>query len=169
MSAVRFQLLFGPASTRPYRMGRPQTDPLPQDDRSGGKPQPNGAKTILAPVVVLAAGEPTDWYGWRLMGANNREMGRSARSFISYPQTRWAVRQLQKHADRLVRCSLVDPATGRWGWRLDLDNAAVAVSSRWYERDHDSRLGMAKFVALVPQAALSDGVVTLYVRRGSMS
>jgi hypothetical protein len=108
-----------------------------------------------------------EWYGWRLMGANNRELGRSALSFVSYPQTRWAVRQLQMQVDQLVRRTLVDPGTGRWSWRIELDNEAVAVSARWYERDHDSRLAMAKFVALMPEAELVDGVVTLYDRRGS--
>jgi hypothetical protein len=103
------------------------------------------------------------------MGANNRELGRSARSFASYPLARRAVMHLQEHADRLVRRTEIDPASGRWRWRLDLDNAAVAVSGRWYERDHDSRLGMAKFVTLIPEAELTDGVVTMPDRRGAAS
>jgi hypothetical protein len=110
-----------------------------------------------------------DWYGWRLMGANNRELGRSARSYPSYPGARRAVWYLQQHANRLVRTTLVDPATGRWGWRLDLDDKAVAVSGRWYERDHDSRVGMDKFVTLIPDAELADGVVTMHDRRRSVS
>ena len=108
-----------------------------------------------------------DWYGWRLMGANNRELGRSAHSYHSYPGARRAVRHLQQHANRLVRMTVIDPATGRWGWRLDLDDRAVAVSGRWYERDHDSRLGMDKFVDLIPDAELAEGVVTLHDRRRS--
>jgi hypothetical protein len=79
---------------------------------------------------------------------------------------RRAVTHLQQHADRLVRRTEVDPATGRWSWQLDLDNTAVAVSGRWYERDHDSRLGTAKFVTLIGEAELTDGVVTLPERRG---
>src|SRR5215467_5183199 len=108
-----------------------------------------------------------DWYCWRLMGANNRELGRSALSYPSYPGARRAVRYLQQHANRLVRTTVIDPATGRWGWRLDLDDKAVAVSGRWYERDHDSRLGMDKFVDLIPDAELAEGVVTLHDRRRS--
>ena len=138
MSRVRFQLLFGPASTHPYRM-------------RGSVNHDQG---------------PGDWYGWRLMGANNRELGRSAHSYTSYPLARRAVAHLQAHADQLVRRTEVDPATGRWSWRLDLDNRAVAVSGRWYERDHDSRLGMAKFVTLIGEAELIDGVVTMPERRG---
>jgi hypothetical protein len=151
MSRVRFQLLFGPASTHPYRMSRPEHDDAdPTERRWSG----NGVQ---------------DWYGWRLMGANNRELGRSARSFASYPLARRAVMHLQQHADQLVRSTEVDPATGRWRWRLDLDNTAVAISGRWYERDHDSRLGMAKFVTLVSEAELTDGVVTMPERRNGTS
>jgi hypothetical protein len=143
MSGVRFQLFFGPASTHPYRME--WSLPGAESDRATAR----------------------DWYGWRLIGANNRELGRSARSFVSYPRTRAAVRYLQQQVDQLVPLTLPDPATGRWGWRIELDNQPVAVSARWYERDHDSRAGLAKFVALLPAAELADGVVTLYERRDS--
>jgi len=124
-------------------------------------PPADGVDAVVAPDDRPAR----EWYGWRLIGANNRELGRSARSFVSYPQTRWAVRSLQKEHDRLVPRSLADPATGRWSWRVELDNQPVAVSARWYERDHDSRAGVAKFVALLPVAELVDGLVTLYGRR----
>jgi hypothetical protein len=117
----------------------------------------------------VADAEGNDRYRWRLLGANNRELGRSARGYDSYPGAQRAVRYLQDHADRLVRATVIDPATGRWGWRLDLDDRAVAVSGRRYERDHDSRLGMDKFVNLVPEAALVDGVVTMHDRRRNAS
>ena len=143
MSRVRFQLLFGPSSAHPYRMDWS----LPTDGSANGR----------------------EWYGWRLMGANNRELGRSAHSYPSYPVVRKAVRDLQAHANRLVRATVIDPATGRWGWRLDLDDRTVAVSGRWYERDHDSRVGMDKFVNLVPSAELVDGVVTVHDRRRTVS
>jgi hypothetical protein len=122
--------------------------------------------TTLLPVVADSAGRG-DWYGWRLMGANNRELGRSALSFVSYQLARRSVMQLKEGIGRLVQHSTTDPATGRWGWRLDLDGLAVAVSGRWYERDHDGRLGAAKFVALTVEAELPEGVVTLHERRGA--
>jgi hypothetical protein len=148
MSHVRFQVLFGPASVRPQRMGWPA---------------PAGPVESLATMTVALG----DWYGWRLIGANNRELGRSALTFLSYQAARRAIRQLKAGLGRLVRESTNDPATGRWGWRLDLDGTTVAISGRWYERDHDSRLGVAKFVALTAEADLTDGVVTLRERRSS--
>lgn len=116
------------------------------------------------PAVVSIA-ETGDWYGWRLIGANNRELGRGARGFDTYQLARRAVGQLKETLGRLTHSSTTNPATGRWGWRFDLDGVAVAVSGRWYERDHDGRIGAAKFLALAPHADLADGVVTLHVRR----
>ncbi len=112
---------------------------------------------------------PADWYGWRLMGANHRELGRSAESFDSYPAARRAVLDLQQHVTRMVARTVADPATGRWSWRLELDGRAVAVSGRWYERDHDSRLGLDRFLHLLGDAELADGVVTVHERRGRAS
>jgi hypothetical protein len=164
MSQVRFQVLFGPASLHPQRMDRPLSASIDL-----GAPALRGMDTTavaarMLPVVADPAGRG-DWYGWRLMGANNRELGRSALSFLSYPLARRAVMQLKRGIERLVPHSTTDPLTGRWGWRLDLDDLAVAVSSRWYERDHDGRLGAAKFVALTVEAELPEGVVTLHERR----
>ncbi len=140
LSPVRFQVLFGVASVAwPWRTGDPGSV------LSGG----NGA-----------------WYGWRLIGANNRELGRSAIGFGSYQGARLAVLHLQRGTGRLVQHSITDRATGRWGWRFELDGATVAVSGRWYERDQEARLGAAKFVSLALRAALVDGVLALPDRRG---
>jgi hypothetical protein len=141
MSRVRFQLLFIPPSTRANWSGT-------NDD------------------TKIDAGER---YSWRLMGANNRELGRSAQHYESYAGARRAVGELQRHADRLVCTTLVDRGTGRWGWRIDLDGGTVAVSGRSYERDHDSRLGMDKFLGLLSEADLLDAVVALRDRRRSRS
>jgi hypothetical protein len=138
VSQVRFQVLFGPASLHPQRMG--------WFDRS--ESPGHGS-----------------WYGWRLMGANNRELGRSARSFGSYPLTCRAVAELQRDVGRLAVRSVPDATTGRWVWWLDLDGAAVAASGRWYEREHDARHGAARFVSQTARAGLADGVVTLHERR----
>jgi hypothetical protein len=151
-SRVRFQVLFGPASLHQQRMGWP----APVED----------AASTLEVADTTARPQADNWYGWRLMGANNRELGRSAMSFLSYPLARAAVTRLQDGCDRLVRHTLVDPASGRWSWRLDLDAVPVAISGRWYEREHDSRLGADTFVRLIADADLAHGMVTLRDRRG---
>jgi len=172
MSQVRFQVLFGPASVRPHRMGWPRpTGPVESMVTMSGAGAAGGARTAggaLRPVTPASeAAGYGEWYGWRLIGANNRELGRSAMTFLGYQSTRRAVSQLKDGLGRLVPGSTNDPATGRWGWRLELDGTTVAISGRWYEREHDSRLGAAKFVTMSAEADLADGVVTLRERRTS--
>ncbi|WP_432835304.1 hypothetical protein [Dactylosporangium sp. CA-092794] len=108
---------------------------------------------------------PGEWYAWRLIGANNHELGRSALIFPSYQLAIDGIAELKEGLARLVQLPIYDRPTGRWGWRLELDGAAVATSGRWYKRDHDSALGAAKFVALSPEAELADSVVPLHDRR----
>ena len=122
-----------------------------------------GPASLLPQRMAPVAGG--DWYSWRLITANNRDLGRSAVSVVSYQLARRAVLQLRLVVRRLVQHSTNDPVTGRWGWRFDLDGVPVAASGRWYERDHDARLGAAKFLTLVPEAELIEGVVTLHDRR----
>ena len=183
MSQVRFQVLFGPASLHPRRMSWPMpagTDEALAEGEDVSawverlRTEPQGAVEIAGGVAAVpplaappkAAAEGGSWYGWRLIGANNRELGRSALSFASYQLARRAILQLKQGIGRLVHHSTTDPRTGRWGWRMDLEESAVAISSRWYERDHDGRIGAAKFVTLTADAELAEGVVTLHVRRG---
>ncbi|GAA3457923.1 hypothetical protein GCM10018962_97570 [Dactylosporangium matsuzakiense] len=135
MPQVRIQVLCGPAAVHPHRMGRSA---------------PAGAG---------------DWYAWRLIGANNHELGRSARSFGSYRQALDAFAELRAGADRLVRRPVHDRSTGRWGWRLELGGVAVAASGRWYQRDQDSLLSAAKFVELTAGAEPAESVVALQSRR----
>jgi hypothetical protein len=181
MSQVRFQILFGPASLRPRQMSWPLPAGADNGPAAGQDvqawverllPGPQEAAematgtTIIAAVAPpVAAPQPGSWYGWRLIGANNRELGRSAVSFVSYQLARRAILQLKQGIGALVHHSMTDPRTGRWGWRFDLEESAVAVSSRWYERDHDGRTGAAKFVALTADAEMAEGVVTLHERR----
>jgi hypothetical protein len=117
-------------------------------------------QVLYGPAVTQAR----ERYGWRLMGANNRELGRHAVSFVSYQGALRAIRHLKRGAGRALPYPTTDPRSGRWGWRIDLDGASVAVSGRWYERDHDARLGAARFVSLIREAAVSDRVVTRYGR-----
>lgn len=178
MSQVRFQVLFGPASLHPRRMSWPlpagAEGALTEGEDAQAwvvrlRPSPEGVVDVVtvSPQQALTAQQTAggSWYGWRLIGANNRELGRSALSFASYQLARRAIVQLKQGIGRLVHHSTTDPRTGRWGWRFDLEDDAVAVSSRWYERDHDGRVGAAKFVALTAEADLADGVVTLRERR----
>jgi hypothetical protein len=135
MPHVRVQVLCGPASVHPRRMGWP--------------------------AGSISHGE---WYAWRLIGTNNHELGRSAVSSGSYESALAAFDELRDGLDRAVQLPVAERPTGRWGWRLELDGAPVAVSGRWYQRDKLSLLGAAKFVALCAGAEPAEGVVALLDR-----
>jgi|GEM_PF-3534930 len=162
MSQVRFQVLFGLSPAN--RPGRAGPAAVIAADRNLGATPVWG--TGAAGPVAAASGGHHNRYGWRLIGANNRELGRSALGFGSYHGARSAVVALQRSLGSFVQHLTTDPATGRRGWHVEVDGACVAVSGRWYERDHDARLGAAKFVALALRAAVVDGVVAVHERRG---
>ncbi|MGI5247375.1 hypothetical protein [Dactylosporangium sp. CA-139066] len=154
MPHVRIQVLCGPASVHPHRMGWSLAT-VPVEALSAAGSADSAARAIWR----------GEWYAWRLIGTNNHELGRSALSFPSYRLALDAFAELTEGLDRLVPQAVRDRPTGRWGWRLELDGAAVAISGRWYKRDQDSRLGAAKFLELSADAELADTVVTMADRR----
>jgi hypothetical protein len=155
MPQVRLQVLYGPASVHPHRMGW-SLAPVPVEALAAA------GSTESTPRDAAWRGE---WYAWRLIGTNNHELGRSALSFPTYEQALGAFAELQEGLDRLVQVPSYDRPAGRWGWRLELDGAAVAISGRWYQRDQDSLLGAAKFVELSAEAELAETVVAMHERR----
>jgi hypothetical protein len=93
------------------------------------------------------------WIAWRLAGANNRELGRSARVYPDLLACRESIMRLR--ADMSAAQSLVamDYPSGLWRWQLDLAGATVAVSARSHRRERDCRYNLRQFVAATLAAA----------------
>ncbi len=91
--------------------------------------------------------------GWRFLAANNRDVARSAVDFGAVASCVLAAENLQRRVEDAVA---VASRTGRaeWTWRLRLDAADVAVSSRTYQRRLQCEAACALFVSLVADAAL---------------
>jgi len=91
--------------------------------------------------------------GWRFLAANNRDVARSAGDFGGLAGCVQAAQDLQRRVDDAVA---VSARTGRaeWTWRLRLDAADVAVSSRTYQRRLQCEAACALFVSLVADAVL---------------
>lgn len=100
-----------------------------------------------APVV-----EPT--YSWRLIGANNRPIGRSAVGYADLASC-MAVVQLISTLD-LAGCLklLVDVDTGLWNWRLHLGDQALALSARSYQRKRECVYSAESFAAIAATATV---------------
>ena len=99
--------------------------------------------------------------GWRLLGANNRELGRGAGLFPDLESCQAAVRDL------VARLASASPGitsdsgnTGAWSWRLDLGGRAVAVSCRTYLRHRECTYSLAHFIGAAPEAIVATALST---------
>ena len=77
------------------------------------------------------------WVAWRLTGANHRELGRSARVFPDLATARLDALALHDRIPDAEALIVTVPNTGTWGWRLTVDEVAVATSSRGYARHRE--------------------------------
>jgi hypothetical protein len=104
---------------------------------------------------VSAAGTGTaTGVTWRLLSSNNRDLGRSAEIFPDVRSCQVMVRRLQLLVGDVT---VIQMRAGRvdWSWRVRLEGAEVAVSSRTYQRRIQAESACTVFLALVPEAAVA--------------
>ena len=141
MAEPRFQLLMGAS-----RQSSPRVVRVP-----GGAttPAPRRARQVT----------------WRLLGANNRELGRSARSFSDQAECCAAIERLKSEMTSAdPRMAILDPR-GSWGWQLLLDGDEQAVSARLFSRLRECRYSLEQFLDKVPDAGLTVSPPTALDRR----
>ena len=107
--------------------------------------------------VVGGAAANGSWFAWRLLGGNNRELGRSAQVHPSPAACRDAAVEVRNRIAALTSVLATDARQGQWRWRLDDADAAVAVSSRLYLRQRECTYNLAQFIAGAPIAELWGG------------
>jgi len=96
--------------------------------------------------------------GWRVLGANNRELGRSAGPFWRADEAYQAVHEAQAVLERTVTRFWADDL-GEWFWNISLDGEQLAVSSRGYRRQRECIYSIEQFREHFPIAK----VVVLHV------
>lgn len=96
-----------------------------------------------------AASQPC--FVWRLVGPNNRELGRSAQAYTDPAACRAGISFLRRQLDHLEARVWCDDST-RWLWRLDLNGTPVANSARAYMRRREAVFNLEQFLAAVPGA-----------------
>ena len=74
--------------------------------------------------------------GWRVIGANNRELGRGAGPFWQVDQAYQAADDAQAALERTVTRFWADDLRG-WFWNVSLDGEQLAVSGRGYRRQRE--------------------------------
>jgi hypothetical protein len=95
---------------------------------------------------------------WMLVSPNNRPLGRSTRTFDSVVACREAVLSLRQQRGRLRPTATATESGGRWAWRLDLDGAVVATSSRAYLRQRECEYNLHLFLDALPTAEFVSAV-----------
>ena len=93
------------------------------------------------------------WCAWRLVGANNREVARSAQTFQTFHECYQAARQVQHRIDLAATTVRHDDVLNLWAWRAEIDGIAVATSGRMYQRHRECQSNAAQFFELMPLAA----------------
>ncbi len=115
--------------------------------------RPRGTATD-APLRA-GAGEATGpGVTWRLLGGNNRDLGRAAAVFADVESCLDSVRLLQRS---LVVAVAVTSRSARegWTWRMQVGTVDLAVSSRSYQRRVQTEYAFEVFFNLVPGAEVT--------------
>jgi hypothetical protein len=89
--------------------------------------------------------------GWRVIGANNRELGRAAGPAWKVDEAYQAVHEAQLAFDRTTTHLGAD-AVGTWSWHISLGSEVVAVSSRGYRRQRECVYSADQFREQFPSA-----------------
>lgn len=105
------------------------------------------------------------WVAWRLLAANNRELGRGYGVHRDHPACRRAILQLQRDIDRVDAVPRAD-TSGRWIWQASVRGLVVAVSARPYLREREAWSNLSQFVNAVPIAPVTEAVRPLTRRSG---
>lgn len=113
--------------------------------------------------------DPAARYGWRLVAANNRPLGRGATVEASWDDclaraaalhaALSAAPELSTATDRIGSAIVPDALHGVWSWRVVLDGELAAVGVHPYLRRVECARGLAQFVASAGAADPADGVV----------
>ncbi|MGP3686113.1 hypothetical protein ACTVZO_15615 [Streptomyces sp. IBSNAI002] len=106
---------------------------------------------------------------WRLVGANNHELGRSPHVHHSLGACCAAVERLRSQAGRVTALVVMSPGggagsgVGAWTWQLTLDEDCVAVAVRTFRRQRECRHSLQLFLSAAAEAQVAAGVT--YTRR----
>ena len=101
------------------------------------------------------------WVAWRLVGANNRELGRSAEVFDDIVACRAAIDHVRERIGAADAAVVLNDSSGLWTWRLAIDSKTVAAASRAYQRRRECSYNLAQFVGAASAAGIANEAVVL--------
>lgn len=109
----------------------------------------------LVPGGRLVHAPAAGGVGWRLLGANNRELGRSAVSYPDAEAALAAVEQMRGLAGSGAAHIVFDVEADAWAWHLLGDAVIVATSGRGFRHERECRYNLDQFRQLAPDAPVA--------------
>jgi hypothetical protein len=109
------------------------------------------------------AAEPR--YGWRVIAANNRPLGRSATVFDTYQDCREAAAALHDRVSETSSSVLFNTTRGHWTWTVALDARPVAVCVHPYLRRIECARALRQFTDAVSAGVPSADGLRLFGER----
>ena len=101
------------------------------------------------------------WIVWRLLSANNRELGRGVGSFPSPSIARAAVERVIGRADLLESASAFAMDRGQHAWALRLAEDFVVIAPRWHRSRRANRENLTIAIDSLRHARLGSAVTML--------
>ncbi len=95
----------------------------------------------------VAVPRSTTWCAWRLLSANNRELGRSFSTFPSSAACAEAVSVLRDSIAYAEASISAGMHTGLWHWEVSLFGTSVAISPRTFSRQRECEHNLSQFLA----------------------
>ena len=92
-----------------------------------------------------------EWFSWRLLSGNNRELGRGASAYETEIGCLAAITRVQTRSD-VTSSSIGARSSGQWWWQLELDGERIAVAGRVYQRQRECRYNLDQFLIALPEA-----------------
>ena len=121
----------------------------------GGHGEPPGQMAIRAGSEADIPG--VNWLLWRVLSANNRELGRSFTAFSSLRDAEEDFELFRASVANAAPC--IEHAVGgvEWKWTLRIEDIPRARSSRGYERLRECHYSLSQFLDAAPSAPVIQG------------
>jgi len=87
------------------------------------------------------------WFAWRLLSANNRELGRSYSTFPDTSACAQAVAVLRTRMGDAEPAIVAGLRTGWWHWEVRVDGGPIAIAARSFTRQRECEHNLEQFMA----------------------
>ena len=105
---------------------------------------------------------PAAQFGWRLVAANNRALGRGVRVSTSLAECHAAAQRIHDDAALMTPSVQFNPARGLWSWRVAVGESTMAVGVHPYLRRVECLRALEQFLTAARTASPDEGLVKCF-------